>query len=80
MPILRPVINKRRCSAMPDICLAIPACPSGAIGYVEDQEEPLGGRMVIDYARCDGCGACVTACCGEAIDMHELPEGTAIHP
>lgn len=72
MPTLLPVIDKRRCSAMPDICLAIPACPAGAITYVEDEEEPLGGRIVVEYVRCDGCGACATACCGQAIEMRDL--------
>lgn len=42
---LQPVLNKRRCSAMEQICLAIPACPQHAMFYVADEQEPLGGRI-----------------------------------
>lgn len=73
MPGLRPVINKRRCPAQQAICLAIRACPlDGALFYVQDEEELLGGRIVVDYALCNGCGICASACCGSAIDMHDL--------
>jgi len=65
------MLNKRRCSAQEHICLAIPACPQRAIHYVPDEEEPLGGRIEFDYARCDGCGKCAEECCGQAIDMYE---------
>jgi len=65
-----PFINKRRCPAQDKLCKAIPACPKGAIRYVEDAAEPLGGKIVIIEARCDGCGVCVTECCGSAIEMH----------
>lgn len=34
----------------------LPACPFGAIGRDD------GGVVVIDRARCTGCGACVRAC------------------
>jgi Pyruvate/2-oxoacid:ferredoxin oxidoreductase delta subunit len=75
---MKPVIYKRRCSALESVCLAIPACPNGAIAYVEDDEEPLGGRIVIDYTLCDECGTCADECCGEAIKMEdESPSGAA---
>lgn len=69
---LQPVLNKRRCSAQEQICLAIPACPQHAIRYVADEDEPLGGRIVIDLACCDGCGLCAEQCCGQAIEMREV--------
>ncbi|HOT91927.1 MAG TPA: hypothetical protein PLN71_10205 [Anaerolineae bacterium] len=68
---MKPYIVKRKCPAQRDICKAIPACPHGAIGYVEDAQEPLGGRIVFDYALCDGCGLCVTECCGAAIELRD---------
>lgn len=66
---MQPVINKRRCPAQDQICKAIPVCPRGAIRYVADATERLGGKIVIDESLCDGCAACVTACCGSAIEM-----------
>ena len=69
---MKPVLNNRRCSAQEQICLAIPACPQQTIFYVADEEEPLGGRIEFDLARCDGCGRCVEECCGQAIEMHEV--------
>jgi ferredoxin len=53
------------------MCKAIPACPNGAISYVEDEEEPLGGRIVFDQSKCKGCGKCAEECCGKAIEMKE---------
>lgn len=76
MPGLRPVINKRRCPAQQAICLAIQACPvDTALFYLADEDEPLGGRIVVDYALCNGCGACASACCGSAINMRDLSLG-----
>lgn len=66
---MQPFINKRRCPAQDKICKAIPACPKGAIRYVADESEPLGGKIVFDYELCDECGACEQACCGSAIEM-----------
>lgn len=71
---MKPVINKRRCSAQKDVCTAIQGCAPGAIQYIEDEEEPLGGRIVIDYELCDECGLCATVCCGQAIDMKSLEQ------
>ena len=66
---MKPVIDKRRCSAQRDICTAIRVCAAGAIAYLEDEQEPLGGRIVIDYALCNDCGLCAAECCGHAIEM-----------
>jgi ferredoxin len=63
------VIIKRKCPAQNDLCQAIPACPTGAITYLADENEPLGGKIKIDPERCNDCGTCVTACCGQAIEL-----------
>lgn len=65
----RPVIIKERCAAQPEICPPITACPLHAISYREDDDEPLGGLIVIDLEKCDGCGTCATICCGHCIKM-----------
>ena len=51
------------------MCKAIEACPRRAIVYVADETEPLGGWIVFDHEKCDGCGLCATACCGDAVEM-----------
>jgi Pyruvate/2-oxoacid:ferredoxin oxidoreductase delta subunit len=66
---MKPVLDERKCPAQGQICLAIPACPEGAIQYVIDDAAKLGGRIVFDEERCNGCGACVDACCGAAIEL-----------
>ena len=66
---MRPVLNERKCPAQEQVCKAIPACPEDAIAYIADATQPLGGRIVFDYDRCNGCGACVEACCGSAIEI-----------
>lgn len=69
MSTTRPRLNTRRCPAQPLMCKAITACEAGAIFYVEDENEPLGGRILFDMDKCTGCGICVEACCGHAIEM-----------
>jgi Pyruvate/2-oxoacid:ferredoxin oxidoreductase delta subunit len=69
---VRPFINKRRCPAQDKVCKAVPACPQGAMKYVSDETERLGGKIVFNYEKCDGCGICVTECCGSAIDMQQV--------
>jgi ferredoxin len=69
--IMKPRLIPRRCPAQRDLCKAIKACTTGAIYYVEDESEPLGGKILFDYAKCDACGLCVTECCGQAIEMAE---------
>jgi Fe-S-cluster-containing hydrogenase component 2 len=66
---MKPYLISRKCPAMKDMCKAIEACSRGAIVYVADETVPLGGRIVFDHEKCDVCGLCVTACCGEAIEM-----------
>ncbi len=44
------IVNKRKCPAQADICTVIKACPNEAIRYVEDEQEPLGGRIEIEVA------------------------------
>lgn len=61
------IVNKRKCPAQADICTVIKACPNEAIRYVEDEQEPLGGRIEIEVALCDDCGLCIEVCCGHAI-------------
>jgi Fe-S-cluster-containing hydrogenase component 2 len=63
------IINKRKCPAQKEMCMAIPACPNEAISYQLDDQEPLGGKILIDESKCNDCGACVDACCGHAIDL-----------
>ena len=66
---MNPYLNKRKCPAIKEMCKAIEACPRRAIVYAADETEPLGGRIVFDYEKCDACGLCATGCCGEAIEM-----------
>jgi Pyruvate/2-oxoacid:ferredoxin oxidoreductase delta subunit len=66
---MRPIILKEKCPAQANICKGIVACPNQAMSYVEDDDEPLGGRIQIDYERCIGCGTCAKECCGMAIIM-----------
>jgi len=51
------------------ICKAIPACPEGAIVYIADEAAPVGGRIVFDDEKCNGCGICMQECCGAAIEL-----------
>ena len=55
-----------------DLCKAIKVCATGAIYYVEDENEPLGGRILFDYGKCDECGQCAVECCGHAIEITEV--------
>jgi Pyruvate/2-oxoacid:ferredoxin oxidoreductase delta subunit len=53
------------------ICRKQPAKVHNTL-YVEDEDEPLGGRIVIDEALCNECGVCATVCCGSAIEMQDI--------
>jgi len=66
---MKPVLNERKCPAQEQICRAIPACPENAITYIADEHALLGGRIVFNDECCTGCGECVEACCGSAIEM-----------
>ena len=56
---MKPIINKRKCPAQNELCKAIPACPTDAILYVADENEPLGGKIIIDEKLCNECAQCV---------------------
>jgi len=66
---LKPSLIKRRCPAQQTMCRAILACPRQAVIYIVDELEPLGGKIVFDYEKCDECGKCAPECCGQAIEM-----------
>jgi len=66
---MKPYIIKAKCAAQPDICPPMKSCPNGAFSYTEDENEPIGGRVEIDYDKCEGCGSCAALCCGQCIEM-----------
>ena len=66
---MKPMLNQRKCPVQSQICTAITACPEGAILYIADKAALLGGRIIIDYEKCNECGLCVTECCGNAIEL-----------
>ena len=69
---MKPRLIPRRCPVQQDLCKAIKVCATGAIYYVEDENEPLGGRILFDYGKCDECGQCAVECCGHAIEITEV--------
>ncbi len=66
---MKAFVDERKCPAQKDICLVFSACPKNAVTYHPDESLPLGGRITIDLEHCDGCGQCVIACCGHAIEL-----------
>ena len=62
-------IDKRKCASDKRICKPLRECPTGAITWMEDEDEPLGSRMEIDSKICKGGGICVPLCCGNCIEM-----------
>lgn len=66
---MKPFLLKERCPAQSMICTVIKGCEHGAVSYVEDDDEPLGGRIVFDYDKCKECGTCANVCCGKAVEM-----------
>ena len=66
---MKPILNERKCPVQEKFCKAIPACPENAITYVADPTLRLGGRIGFDLEHCSGCGVCVDACCGRAIEL-----------
>jgi Pyruvate/2-oxoacid:ferredoxin oxidoreductase delta subunit len=69
---MKPRLMSRRCPVQRDLCTAIKVCTTGAIYYLEDENEPLGGRILFDYEKCNECGRCAVECCGHAIEMVEV--------
>ncbi len=69
---MKPFIVKEKCAAQPDICPPMKACARLAFSYIEDDNEPIGGRVEIDLEKCIGCGECVSLCCGSCIEMREI--------
>ncbi|HBE80784.1 MAG TPA: hypothetical protein DDW65_23810 [Firmicutes bacterium] len=66
---MKPFLLKHKCAVQKDICTAIKACPTAAITYEEEENEPLGGKILFDFEKCNECGKCATECCGQAIEM-----------
>lgn len=66
---MKPFIIKEKCAAQPDICPPMKECPNHSFSFTEDEDEPIGGRIEIDLEKCEGCGQCVSLCCGSCIEM-----------
>jgi ferredoxin len=66
MPIL---IKKRNGPAQKDLCKVISACPKTALQYQDDENKPLGGKIIVIADKCDLCGARVDARCSKAIEI-----------
>jgi Pyruvate/2-oxoacid:ferredoxin oxidoreductase delta subunit len=66
---MKPVLIKNKCYVQKEICTAIKACPSGTITFLDDEAEPLGGKIIFEMDKCTGCGLCAKECCGNAIKM-----------
>lgn len=66
---MKAYINKDKCASDNRICKPLKECPTDAITWIEDDDEPLGSRMEIDQDKCSGCGICVDLCCGHCIEL-----------
>jgi len=66
---MKAYIDKRKCASEKSFCKPLTECPEKAISWIEDNDEPLGSRTVIDEAKCTGCGICVPLCCGDGIEL-----------
>lgn len=66
---MKAYIDRRKCASDNRICKPLKECPAGAISWTEDEDEPIGSRMEIDPEKCDGCGICVSLCCGNCIEL-----------
>jgi len=51
---MKAYIDKKKCSSDNRICKPLKECPSKAISWVEDEEEPFGSRMEINHEKCTG--------------------------
>ena len=68
---MKAFVDERKCPAQANICPILTSCPQNAVTYQLDKAVRLGGRIVIDLEHCDGCGKCVTDCCGHAMELIE---------
>jgi formate hydrogenlyase subunit 6/NADH:ubiquinone oxidoreductase subunit I len=66
---MQPYLDKRKCPVQESHCQAIRACPTGAVYYVADEREKIGGRIEFNLEQCTECGECAAKCCGDAISM-----------
>lgn len=66
---MKAYIDKNKCASDNRICKPLKQCPTGAISWVEDDDEPLSSRMEVDSDKCTGCGICVGLCCGHCIEL-----------
>ncbi|MGE5708508.1 MAG: 4Fe-4S binding protein [Bacteroidota bacterium] len=61
-------IDPSHCDNLPG-CAAMRMCPAKAIKREGGGILGLGGKQVIDEAKCTGCGVCVRACPHGAIAL-----------
>ena len=66
---MKAVVDKRKCPADNRFCKPVTECPTSAITWIKDENEPWGARMEVDEEKCAGCGICVPLCCAEAIGI-----------
>lgn len=66
---MKAYIDKKKCASDNRICKPLKDCPKNAISWVQDNDEPIGSRMEVDHGKCDGCGICITLCCGQCIEV-----------
>jgi len=66
---MKAYIDPQKCPADHRICKPLEECPEQAISWVEDDDVPLGERMMVDEDKCTGCGECIPLCCGFCIEL-----------
>lgn len=66
---MKPFLLKHKCAVQRDICPPIKVCPTAAISYQDNKNEPLGGEILFNLEKCNECGKCAIECCGQAIEM-----------
>ncbi|MBI4978431.1 MAG: hypothetical protein HZC28_13205 [Spirochaetes bacterium] len=66
---MKATLLAERCPAQNVMCKPAVECPAKAIVYHKDESLPLGGKITINSEQCNGCGICVTLCCGNAIAL-----------
>jgi len=66
---MKAYIDKHKCYSDNRLCKPLTDCPAKAISWIEDDDEPLGSRIVVDEDKCTGCGSCLPLCCGDCIEL-----------